>query len=76
MKKAIGELSGTLIVVTSVAILVAFFYYVVWPVIDTNFKSQTNCKRAICYTDHVVNGKVACYLKEKPETVFQCNFEG
>ena len=82
MKKAIGELSSTVIVVISVAILIAFFYYTVWPMIDNNFNSQTACEKAVCdirkgsdgkvITD---NGKVQCTIPGK-EGTFWCNYKG
>lgn len=74
MKKAVGELSSGLIVAVSVAILVAFFYYVVWPIIDNNFAQQTKCEKAIC-SHEVHDGKVECYLPGKQGT-FECNFKG
>ena len=82
MKKAIGELSNTLIVVISVAILIAFFYYTVWPLLSNNFKSQTSCDKAVCNvqkdsTGAVItkNGKVECTIPGKTGT-FWCNFKG
>lgn len=62
MKKATGELSGTIIVAISVAILIAFFFYTVWPMIDANFKSQTACEKAICESRPDSDGMVNCIL--------------
>ena len=75
MKKAFGELSGGLIVIISVAILIAFFYLVVWPMIDNNFASQTRCEKAVCSHSADADGKVECRLPGREET-FRCNFKG
>ena len=48
MKETTGELNLTLIAVIAVAILVAFFYFVIWPSLDNNFKANSNCSRAVC----------------------------
>lgn len=75
MKKAVGELSSGVIVAVAVGVLTAFFYYVVWPVIDNNFASQTKCDKAICSSDVDDNGKVECRLKTGGAT-FYCNYKG
>lgn len=65
MKKATGDLASTVVVAISVAILVAFFFYTIWPMLDSNFKSQTACEKAICETvDSDGDGKVSCILCE------------
>lgn len=48
MKETTGELNITLIVVIGIAILVAFFYFVIWPNLDANFQANSKCSRAIC----------------------------
>lgn len=74
MKEATGELANLLIVSVSVAILVAFFYFVVWPMIDSNFKKQTSCDKAVCEgADNDHDGYVDC--KYKGET-FRCRYKG
>ncbi len=66
MKEATGELANLLIVVLSVAILVAFFYFTVWPIIDNNFKKQTACDKAVCEgVDTDKDGLVNCVYKKK-----------
>ena len=84
MKKAVGELSNTVVVVIAVAILIAFFYYTVWPLIDNNFNAQTSCEKAICDIQKdasgkviTVDGKVECRMPDKDKTgTFWCNFKG
>ncbi len=76
MKRAVGELSSTVIVVISVAILIAFFYYTVWPLISNNFNSQTSCDKAVCnIASKTDDGKVECTMPGK-EGTFWCNFKG
>ena len=48
MKEATGELNLTVIVVMAVAILVAFFYYTIWPSLNNNFQANSSCSRAVC----------------------------
>lgn len=48
MKETTGELNMTLVIVLAVAVLVAFFYFVIWPSVDDNFQSNSKCSRAIC----------------------------
>ena len=48
MKEATGELNTTFIVVISVAILSAFFFGVLWPQLNNNFKRESQCKQALC----------------------------
>lgn len=78
MKKATGELTGAVVVVMCVAILIAFFYFVIWPTIDNNFKSQTACEKAICETRPDDDGMVNCKLCEKGKSCqkFKCRYKG
>ena len=48
MKETTGELNMTIVVVMAVAVLVAFFYFVIWPQLDANFQANSKCSRAIC----------------------------
>ena len=73
MKEATGELSSLLVVASSVAILVAFFLTVIWPLIDDNFKRQTSCDKAVC-SKEVHDGYVNCTLDGK--TTFTCPYKG
>ena len=73
MKEATSELSSAVIVVVSVAILVAFFYFTVWPMIDNNFKSQTSCEKALCSSKPDKDGFVEC--KYKNQTI-KCKYKG
>ena len=46
MKNATGSLANLVVVCVCVAILVAFFYFTIWPIIKTNFVAQTSCEKA------------------------------
>ena len=74
MKEATGELANLLVVTVSVAILVAFFYFTVWPIIDNNFKKQTACDKAVCEgKDADKDGYVNCVLDGAS---FRCRYKG
>ena len=66
MKEATGELNATVLAVVAVGILLAFFYFTLWPVIRNNTEHNTNCSKAIC--DKCPNGDgktVSCYYCDK-----------
>lgn len=48
MKEATSELNITVIVAISIGILAAFFFGSMWPAINHNFKSTSQCSKAIC----------------------------
>ena len=48
MKEATGELNLTVVVVIAVGLLIAFFYFTVWPHLDANFEANSKCSKAIC----------------------------
>ena len=73
MKEATSELANLLVVGVSVAILIAFFYFTVWPMIDNNFKSQTSCDKAICNTVPDNDGYVDCKYKNQE---IKCKYKG
>ena len=78
MKEATGELSSAVVVVVSVGILVAFFYYTVWPIIDNNYKSQTSCDKAVCSAKPDAKGFVECTYKNRNNTTqnIKCKYKG
>lgn len=79
MKEATSELANTVVVITCVAILLAFFFFVVWPVIHNNFVSQTSCDKAICEPTPDSDGMVKCVLideKTGSRQEFMCNYKG
>lgn len=79
MKEATGELNNTVIVVIAVGILIAFFYYTLWPMIRGNFESKTACAKAVC--DPCENKKndcqtVTCHAKDDKSKTFECVYRG
>ena len=82
MKEATGELNTTIIVVLAVGVLMAFFYYTLWPIIRTNFDNNSKCSKAICEPCKDENGKsrsdcetVKCHLSDSNE-MFECVYKG
>ncbi len=77
MKEATGELNTTVVVVLAVGVLMAFFYYTLWPIIRENFNKQTQCAKAIC--DRCETGVcdfVTCHSREDPDREFECVYKG
>ena len=76
MKEASGELNTTIIVVLVVGVLMAFFYYTLWPVIRANFEHQSKCSKAICDGCKTNNCEyVKCHLEGSTEE-FECVYKG
>ena len=77
MKESTSELNATVVVVLAIAVLIAFFYYTIWPVLRQNFESNSQCSRAICETQDTDNdGFVTCHSKNDNTNVFECVFKG
>lgn len=76
MKEATGELNGTVIVTSTVAVLAAFFFIVLWPMIKEGLKDKTTCASAICDVGYNENGMAYCYNKGDESTVFECPYRG
>lgn len=78
MKEATGELNMTVVVLTMVGLLMAFFFYTVWPMIRSNFVSETNCNKAICAPcndgTNTCETRI-CHMKGETET-FECVNKG
>ncbi len=77
MKETTGELNSAIVVMLAIGILIAFFYYTLWPIIKQNFVSNSQCAKAICDPcDEGVNCKtVTCHLKGS-EKEFECVYKG
>lgn len=78
MKEATGELNATIIVVLVVGLLMAFFYFTLWPLIRINLDKTSKCSKAICEPCKNNNGKceyVKCHLSGKEEE-FECVYKG
>ena len=76
MKEATGELNMAIVVVLAISILIAFFYYTVWPVIHQNFEKNSQCSKAICNKATLKDGYVECHLKNDETVKFKCVYKG
>lgn len=86
MKEATGELNLTVIVSISIGILAAFFFGVLWPMINGNFKSTSQCNKALCDCSKSVREAVerdtnlkshcSCHSKDDENNTFYCPFKG
>lgn len=77
MKESTSELNATIVVVLAIAVLIAFFYYTIWPIIKENFEQNSECSKAICETIDTDNdGMVTCYSKNDKTKTFECIFKG
>ena len=81
MKEATGELNMTIIVVIAVSVLVAFFYFVIWPILDVNFEKNSKCSNAICenpcgYGKNACGAKTAKCKVKNSDTVIECPWKG
>lgn len=75
MKEATGELNTTVVVVLAVGVLIAFFYYTIWPMIKDNFDKNSQCSKAICEGEPDSEGYITCHMKGKTEE-FKCVYKG
>ncbi len=75
MKEATGELNITMFIISALAIIIAFFYFTIWPLIKGNLEATSQCSKAICDGNPDDQGEVTCHLKGKTET-FKCVYKG
>lgn len=80
MKESTSELNATVVVVLAIGVLIAFFYYTIWPVLKENFDKNSQCSKAVCETvDSNSDGFVECYPKGhygEADKSFECVFKG
>lgn len=77
MKESTSELNATVVVVLAIAVLIAFFYYTIWPLLKHNFEQNSQCSKAICETvDDDNDGLVTCHSKNDKNKTFECVFKG
>ena len=85
MKEATGELNLTVIVVVMIGMLIAFFFFTFWPMIESNLNQTSRCSKAICtckggMKDGICNSKVAeCYVMNsdgRQSDKFECVWKG
>lgn len=71
MKEATGELNSTVVVVMAVAMLMAFFYTVIWPILKGNMDANSKCGKAWCdkcASPDGVCSTVTCHYKDGDES--------
>ncbi len=85
MKEATGELNLTIIIVIAVSLLIAFFYFTIWPSLNANFEANSNCSKAVC--DNPCKDKpgknvcpemgklVKCHVKDSDTDIY-CPWKG
>ena len=78
MKEATSELNLTVIVVISVGILMAFFFTVIWPMLNGNFTRESSCRKATCNCSEATknNNMCDCWVKDSSSEHFSCPFGG
>lgn len=78
MKEATGELNLAVIVAISVGILAAFFFGVMWPMINQNFQRNAQCSKAICDCKDAKNNgyKCTCHMPSASDTDDNTNYYG
>lgn len=80
MKEATGELNMAVVVAISIAILAAFFFTYLWPIIDGNFERNSQCNKAVCDCSELVDidgiDYCTCWTEEHPDQTFNCIFRG
>ena len=67
MKEATGGLNSAIVVMLAVGVLIAFFYYTLWPIIEGNFAEKTKCSKAVCQP---------CPNKNNDCDVVSCQYKG
>ena len=84
MKEATGELNLTVIVVIAVSLLIAFFYYTIWPSLNANFEANSMCSKAACANpcsrgENVCEGSIGklveCKVKDSDNVIY-CPWKG
>lgn len=82
MKETTGELNSAVVVMLAVGVLIAFFYYTLWPLLRNNFNKNSQCSKAICEQCRDASGnisnkceRVVCHLEGSSET-FECVYKG
>lgn len=78
MKRTMGNLNMTVVAVLIIALLSAFFFYTLWPMIRNNFAQSTSCDRAICEATPNGDGSVDCvvYYDDGTSANITCAWKG
>lgn len=81
MKEATQELNMMAIVVISVGVLLTFFFYFLWPILNANFTVKSQCSKAACdcVNREVVDGVeycTNCRVDGEPIDDMRCLYKG
>ncbi len=81
MKEATGELNMAVVVAISIAILAAFFFSYLWPIINNNFYRTSQCDKAACDCSNIevvndVEYCTPCYINGEEIPGMKCIFKG
>lgn len=80
MKEATGELNMTVVIVVSIGILSAFFFTILWPMIESSFVANSKCRNAVCDKKSVSDGMATCKYYDKDGkqvgSEFKCVWKG
>ncbi len=86
MKEATGELNMTVIVAISIGVLAAFFFGVLWPMINGNFQRNSQCSKALCNCSEAKRSEIEnttgqknyceCTDSKDNAVKFYCPFKG
>lgn len=77
MKEATGELSSSVIVLTLIAALAAFFFTVLWPWYENMIAVDESCANAVCDPGYNSNGLAYCKSPDNPSgDTFECPYRG
>ena len=81
MKEATQEVNMMAIVVISVGVLLTFFFYFLWPILNANFTVKSQCSKAACdcVNREVVDGVeycTNCRIDGEPIDDMRCLYKG
>lgn len=77
MKEATGELNAAVVVMLAIGVLIAFFYYTIWPIVKENFDKNSQCSKAICESCPTHDCDfVKCHLRNDTSVEFECVYKG
>ena len=76
MKEATGELSSSVIVLTLIAALAAFFFNIIWPFYEDTFEKDESCANAVCDIGYNSNELAWCHAPGKTTPRFECPYRG
>ena len=81
MKEATQEVNMMAIVVISVGVLLTFFFYYLWPMINENFESKSQCSKAACdCSERTVYDGIEyctpCYIDGEKIDGMECLYKG